>query len=145
MLIFPGQIQVRGRDKRDHDCHFVSCQIGACRAADVNTLGTTASGVECAGVDFMRHQGCLPFKELKQKETNLHSTSSSTLRTAPKDSTCLLHSPVPDHFAKTVESLSYKFQISTIADTIALTMRQTEKMHFWQDSNPLKCSHFSPN
>ena len=44
-------------------------------------------------------------------ETERNSTSPSTLRTAPKDSTCSLHSPVPDHFAKMVESLSYKFQI----------------------------------
>lgn len=101
-----GQIQVRGGTKRDHDHYFVSCQTGACRAVDVNTLGTTASGVECAGADFIYRSR--NWSRKKWTSTQLHlSPVGLCPRTHPVYCT--------PQFQTTLQRwwkvLSYKFQI----------------------------------
>lgn len=118
-LIFPGHIQVRGRDKSHHDPHFGSCQIGG-TGLWMPTLWESPPWVRSVLVLTSQHE--TPRMSTVQG-TDLRSTSPSTWRTPPKDLPCLSQSPTPDHFAKMVESP----QLYISNPKRALIMRLKEK------------------
>lgn len=96
----------QGRDKKGPWSSVLSCQIGACRAVDVNTVGTTASGVECAGADSIYHSR--NWSRKKWTSTQLHLPPEGLLpRTHPVYCT--------PQFQTTLQRwwkvLSYKFQM----------------------------------
>lgn len=109
---------------------------------DENTLGTTSLGVECAGADFIvldmkdvYHSRNQNRKKLISLKFILHSqdyfqgpTTSITLSSS---------SPLCKDGGKSL-AINSKSKNSSYHETDG-------KMHFWQDSNPLKCNALSPN